>query len=209
MIRVGICDDDALARNLVADTVERASDLEVVAMCASGEEALATECPVDIWLMDMRMTGLSGRETCRILTARIPAPAVLLLTAFGDDLVAETLRAGASGYLFKDGRPESLIAAVRAVAAGFSVSSPDAMRSALRGSPSLRPVLPAGLEFDEMDETVIEQLLAGVGYAEIARVVHMSESGLKKRVSALMRRLGVSSRPELTAKLHELVNGHR
>ncbi|MGO1383906.1 MAG: response regulator [Arachnia sp.] len=203
MMRIGICDDDPMVRQLLCNIVGSAPDLEVVVTCSSGEESLDVKKSVDMWLMDLRLPGISGRKVCQILTARGPAPKVLLLTAFGDDMVGETLRAGASGYLFKDGRPEGLVAAIRAVAAGFNVSSPDAMTSALREVPAPSPVLPASLENDEVAKTIIEQLLLGAGYAEIARNVHMSESGLKKRVAALMRRVGASSRPELMAKLYE------
>lgn len=202
VIRIGICDDDALVRRLLANTISHAADMEVVAVCDTGEDAVALDEPIDLWLMDLRLPGMSGRRASEILTKRVPKPKVLLLTAFGDDRVADTLEAGASGYLLKDSRPENLIAAIRAVAAGFSVSTVEVMRSALGGA-AATPQVQLPDDLDPLDRRIVQEILRGAAYGEIAQLVNMSESGLKKRVSALMRRMGVKSRPELMARLQQ------
>lgn len=203
MIRLGICDDDAMVRRLLAETVEAASDIHVVAMCASGEEALRAESTVDVWLMDQRMSGLTGSEVCQVLTSRTPAPQVLILTASATEPISAAYRAGACGYLFKDESPKHLVAAIRAAAAGFTVSSTQALAELLQDRPEPVHVVPHRLTLDELDSEVVRLLLAGTNYSDIARQVHLSESGVKKRVAALMKQLGVRSRPQLMARLHE------
>lgn len=206
VIRLGICDDDAMVRRLLAVTAREAEDIEVVAVCSSGEEALAVEAPVDVWLMDLRMPDMTGAEVCRRLRARDPAPQVLILTAFATEPLTAAYRAGACGYLFKDETPNQLLAAIRAAAAGFTVSSTRAMADLLEGYAEPAPVLPAALNLGELDERIVRHLLTGASYGEIARRVHMSESGVKKRTSGLMKQLGVRSRPQLMARLHEYVD---
>ncbi len=206
MIRLGICDDDAMVRRLLAVTAQEADDIDLVAVCSSGEEALRVESPVDVWLMDMRMPGMTGAEVCRRLRARTPAPQVLILTAFATEPLTAAYRAGACGYLFKDESPSQLLAAIRAAAAGFTVSSTRAMDELLQDYAEPAPTLLPSLSLGELDTRIVRHLLTGASYGEIARRVHMSESGVKKRTSALMKQVGVNSRPQLMARLHEYVD---
>ncbi len=142
MIRVGVCDDDPLVLRLVADVIGRADDLVVVAVCRSGDEAIAVDEPVDVWLMDQRMPEMTGIQACAVLTAGTDPPRVLILTASTSETVSEAYRAGASGYLFKDEQPERLHTAVRAAAAGFQVQSPQAAVIIPRSRDAASPRLP-------------------------------------------------------------------
>ena len=205
MIRVGVCDDDPLVLRLVADVIGRADDLVVVAVCRSGDEAIAVDEPVDVWLMDQRMPEMTGIQACAVLTAGTDPPSVLILTASTSETVSEAYRSGASGYLFKDEQPERLHTAVRAAAAGFQVQSPQAAviipRSRDAASPRPRGETP---ELAADERRIAAEVMTGQTYAQIAPRVGMSQSGLKKRVAALMKRLDVHSRPQLMAKLRDL-----
>ena len=121
-----------VARSLQA-YLESFPDIEVAATAASGEERLRT---VDAWkpaivIQDLLLLGgIDGIETTRRLRARRPAVAVIALTASTDEArMVGVLRAGAQGYVPKDGDPEILLAAVRAVARGRT------FRRSLRGRP--------------------------------------------------------------------------
>lgn len=195
-----------MVRRLLLATISGADDIDVVVVCSAGEEALSTDIAVDVWLMDQRMSGITGSEVCRILTSRSPAPQVLLLTAFPTESVSTAYRAGACGYLFKDEPPSHLLAAIRAAAVGFTVNSKEAMAELLNAGPL--PLNPAYHEwgFDDLDTNIARCLLSGMSYIEIAGRVHLSESGVKKRIAALMKRFGVRSRPQLMSRLHELMD---
>ncbi|NLE96657.1 MAG: response regulator transcription factor [Propionibacterium sp.] len=187
-------------QRLLPGTLE-ADDLQVVITCGSGEAAIASEADVDVWLVDLRMPGIDGRETARRLRMQQPEVKVVLLTSFGDHKLAETLEAGASAYLHKDAAPEQLRRAIRCVMDGYTVVAPGILPDALRthGTPELDLV-----HADDVDRRIMALMSAGQTYEEIAEDVQMSVSGTKKRAARLMALAGVGSRSQLVAKLHGL-----
>jgi DNA-binding NarL/FixJ family response regulator len=117
LIRVLIADDQALVRGGFRLILSSQKDIEVVGEAGDGEEALARarELEPDVVLMDIRMPELDGIEATRLLVGADGGPRVLMLTTFDmDEYVYEAMKAGASGFLLKDVRPEQLAAAVRA-----------------------------------------------------------------------------------------------
>ena len=107
---------------------------EVVGEAAHGAEAVrqAAELRPDVVLMDVRMPGMDGIEATRPIVAAGGRSRVLVLTTFDlDEYVHAALRAGASGFLLKDARPEELLAGIRAVAAGDAVIAPALTRRLL------------------------------------------------------------------------------
>jgi len=107
-IRVVVADDHALVRGGFRMILEAQPDIEVVGEAANGLDAvaLARRQAPDVVLMDVRMPELDGIEaTRRVMSAAQPTPRVLMLTTFDlDEYVYRAIRAGASGFLLKDGR---------------------------------------------------------------------------------------------------------
>ena len=127
MIRVLIADDQALVRGGFRLILETQKDIEVVGEAEDGEDALAQarELRPDVVLMDIRMPTMDGLEATRRLLSGHAAPRVLVLTTFdADEYVYEAMKAGASGFLLKDVRPEQLADAVRVVASGDALLAP-------------------------------------------------------------------------------------
>lgn len=132
MIRVLLTDDQPLIRTglrvLIADT----PDIEVVGEAGDGAEAvaLAGQLRPDVAVMDIRMPGMDGIEATRLITgAAGDGTRVLVLTTFDDDeYVYAALRAGASGFLLKDMRLETILDGIRVVAAGDGLIAPAVTR---------------------------------------------------------------------------------
>ena len=133
MIRVLLADDQALVRAGFKVLLSSATDIEVVAEAANGEEAVsrAREKRPDVVLMDIRMPGVDGLEATRRIVAdrTLAGLRVLILTTFEvDEYVFEALRSGASGFVVKDIEPSELLQAVRVVARGDALLSPTVTR---------------------------------------------------------------------------------
>jgi DNA-binding NarL/FixJ family response regulator len=126
-----IADDDPLVRSGLSLLFAATDDIRVVAESADGTEvgpAVAAYDP-DLVLMDIRMPKLDGLAATELLRTGDRAPEVIVLTTFdADEHVLRALRAGASGFLFKDTPPEEIVAAVRKVAAGEVMLSPQVTR---------------------------------------------------------------------------------
>src|SRR4051812_10885562 len=139
MIRVFIVDDQALIRAGLAMVVEAQEDMVVAGEASDGAQALdrLAISTADVVLMDVRMPVLDGVKATQRLTAKPPAPKVLVLTTFDlDEYAFAALRAGASGFLLKDAQPADLLSAIRAVASGDSVVARARPDASWRASPT-------------------------------------------------------------------------
>jgi len=138
MIRIVVADDQELVRAGVAAILDAEEDVSVVGTAADGAEAvgLIQATRPDVALMDIRMPEVDGIEATRRLTSSNVATRILILTTFGaDDNVLQALRAGASGFLLKDTPRQSLVAAVRAVAAGEATLERSVLRRLIDSHP--------------------------------------------------------------------------
>lgn len=129
VIRVLVCDDQALVRTGYVTIFSAQPDMEVVAEAANGHEAVAAARRLrpDVVVMDIRMPLLDGIQATRQLAGPDSenAPKVLVVTTFNvDAYVYDALRAGASGFLLKDAPPAELVNGIRTVARGRPCSRP-------------------------------------------------------------------------------------
>jgi DNA-binding NarL/FixJ family response regulator len=133
-IRVLTVDDQPLMRAAFDMTLRAEPDMELVGEAADGQEGIAQARRLhpDVVLMDIRMPMLDGVEATKILAAEDRATKILILTTFDiDDYVIDALRAGASGFLLKDVRPEELVHAIRVIARGDALLAPSVTRRLL------------------------------------------------------------------------------
>lgn len=137
--RVLIVDDQPLVRGGFRMLVDSQPDLTVIGEAGDGQEAvdfvseaLGTERVPDVVLMDVRMPRLNGIEATQAILAAHPQTKVIVLTTFDlDEYALDGIRAGASGFLLKDARPEELLEAIRTVARGDAVIAPSTTRRLL------------------------------------------------------------------------------
>jgi DNA-binding NarL/FixJ family response regulator len=124
MISVVVADDQAVVRDGLILLLSASDEIDVVGAAADGPEAVALieQAQPQVALLDLRMPGLSGAEVTAELAMRSPTTRALILTTYADDdAVLPALRAGAAGYLTKDATGETLLHAIREVAAGRTV----------------------------------------------------------------------------------------
>lgn len=198
-IRVYLVDDQALVRSGFAMLLSAQPDITVVGEAADGAAALVglATTTADVVLMDIRMPVLDGVEATRRLLSRPgPAPRVLVLTTFDlDEYVFSAIAAGASGFLLKDARPDDLIGAIRAVAAGDAVLAPSSTRRLLA---HIAPSLPSGTpapdpllaQLTARETEVLVEIARGATNGEIAASLFLAESTVKTHIGSLLAKLG-------------------
>ena len=199
-IRVLVADDQSMVRAGFRMLLSGEQDIEVVAEASNGLEAVdkAARFHPTVVLMDIRMPELDGLEATRRILAADAAARVLILTTFDlDEYVYEALSAGASGFVLKDDPPEQLIAAIRTVAAGDALLSPDdheARDRAVRAHPAPRAAAKALDELTAREHEVFRLIAAGLSNAEIAQELFISDTTVKTHVTHILQKLDLRDR---------------
>ncbi len=201
-IRVLVADDQSMVRAGFRMLLGGQPDIEVVAEASTGTEAIAKVARFNptLVLMDIRMPELDGLEATRRILATENPPRILILTTFAlDEYIYEALNAGASGFVLKDDPPEQLLAAVRTVAAGEALLSPEVTKRVIQQFTRLpRPSTPAG--FDELttrEEEIFRLLAEGLSNAEVAERLVITDSTVKSHVTHILQKLGLRDRVQL------------
>jgi len=128
MIRVILCDDHALIRRGIRDTLSDAADIQVVGEAGDYGElrTLMRSAPCDVLVLDINLPGRSGLDVLHVLKDEAAACKVLIVSMYPEDQYAiRALRSGAHGYVNKGGDPQLLVQAVRTVAQGRKYVTPE------------------------------------------------------------------------------------
>jgi DNA-binding NarL/FixJ family response regulator len=212
MIRVLLADDQLVIRAGLRVLLEGEGDILVTGEASDGEQAvaLARDTLPDVVLMDIRMPGLDGVEATRLIAgdARLSGVRILILTTLeSDEYVFEALRAGASGFLVKDGDVAEVLRAVRVVAAGEALLSPGATRrlvEELTAWPERGRLEPALLgELTEREREVMALVAYGLTNREIAERLVISPATAKTHVSRTMVKLHAHDRAQLVVLAYQ------
>jgi len=199
-VRVYLADDHPLFLEGVTRAVGASDALELVGSAASGDAALADlrRLVPDVAVLDMRMNGMDGRE---ILAAagreRLPTRIVLLSAYADDELVYDTLAAGAVAYLSKEVDRQAIVDAMLAVARGDIVLSPSAqtglVRELRRREAAMRPALTV------REREVLSLAAQGITTADIAARLELGAATVKTHLQKTYEKLGVTDRAAAVA----------
>ncbi len=204
-LTVFLADDQSLVRSGFRMLIDAEDDMSVIGEATTGLGAVTalTANPADVVLMDIRMPEMDGVEaTRRIVAAGLPTKVLVLTTFDLDEYVFAALKAGASGFMLKDARPDDLLNAIRSVAAGEAVVAPSATRRLLAHVVPRLPEAP-GREDPRLDvltdreREVLVEIAKGATNGEIAANLFMAEGTVKTHVGRLLSKLGARDRVNL------------
>lgn len=209
-VRLLLVDDQALLRHSLRIAIDREPDLIVVGEAGTGAEAIRTarELRPDLVLMDIRMPDGDGIHATEKITGTpdLAHTRVLVLSMFEiDDYVYGALRAGASGFLLKDARPDELIDAIRRVHHGESLFAPAILMNLVEHFLDHHaPGAPREVERLTARETEVLTLVGrGLSNDEIARELTVSHNTVKTHISSLLSKLGARDRAQLVITAYE------
>ena len=198
-----LVDDHRIVREGLRTLLGQQPDLEVVGEAADGRDAVAQArlLKPDVIVMDIAMPELNGVEATRLILAELPTARIVALSMYADRrFVAEILRAGALGYVLKDGAFEELALAIRTITEGKTYLSPSIaglvveelmQRTSAPGSPSLGGLTPR-------ERQVLKLLADGMRPREIAQDLSISVKTVEVHKQNLINKLEIHTASELT-----------
>jgi DNA-binding NarL/FixJ family response regulator len=198
-IRILLVDDHALFRESIARMLSRELDFDIVADCASVEDALLIlrERPVDLILLDFDLGQRNGMDFMRLARKEEVKAKVLIVTAGIEPTeVAELIRSGISGIFLKRDSPASLAQSIRDVMAGKVSFEHDILQQAMADAGTANAV-PRAETFTTRERQVLSGVFEGLANKEIAGRIGVSESSVKATLQQLFAKTGVRTRSQL------------
>jgi len=202
-IRVSIVEDNRGTRESLTELLTRAPALRFVGAHPTGEDALQqipAEAP-DVVLMDINLPKMNGIECVAKLKQQLPKTQVLMLTTYEEgDLIFDSLRKGASGYLLKNMPPAELIQAIEQVHAGGAPMSMQVARKVVNHFQQIKKPQSDMEQLTKREGEILALLAKGYLYKEIADQLGISLSTVRAHLHTVYEKLHVQSRTEAVVK---------
>lgn len=206
-VRVLIVDDHhPVVRDGLRSSLDSIPGFEVIGEAGSGEDALAAveiDRP-DVILMDIEMPGIGRLEATRVIRARHPGVAVLVLTMYDEEaLVLGALRAGARGYLLKGSQQSDVIRTITAVARGdavFGGTAADRMLGLVSSGMGTSPVFP---QLSTREREVLGLLADGMSNGVMARRLGLSPRTVANHISNILTKIDATDRAQAAIAARE------
>lgn len=197
MIRFCVLDDHAVVHDGLRAMADREDDLEFAGAATSSEQALALieERKPDMLLLDLLLDGENSSDLCADLTRRFPALLVLVFSAYGNaELLAQTIRAGAAGYVLKDTDTDRIPDILRELLRTGNYFDPRIAGDMLRRTAST-PTTPEA--FSDRELAIVRLIARGNNNHEISDALSISPHTVKFHVTTMLRRHRLRRRAEL------------
>jgi two-component system invasion response regulator UvrY len=200
MIKVILCDDHAMVRRGIRDTISEAVDVQVVGEASSYPELREQlrSHPCDVLVLDLNMPGRGGLEVLAALKEEGSSVKTLVVSMYPEDQYAiRCLRAGATGYLNKAGDPAELVTAIRTVMQGRKYVTPEVAQMLVDNLNAPESAeLHASLSERELQ--TLQKIASGRKLSEIAEELMLSPKTVSVYRARVLDKLHLSNNAELT-----------
>jgi DNA-binding NarL/FixJ family response regulator len=213
MIQLLLVDDQNLVCQGLKAILSQEEDFQVVGTAENGEAAieLTEALHPDIVLMDVRMPIMNGLDATQIICQKFPDTKVLVLSTFDDDqYIADSMRAGAKGYLIKDMPSEELAQTIRLAHRGYAQMGPGLMEKLVVNMPKHETDLknqPLTIDLSHLtprEYEVMRLLRFGATNREIAEQLYITEGTVKTHINHILNRLALKNRSQLAIYAHSI-----
>jgi DNA-binding NarL/FixJ family response regulator len=199
-IPVVIVDDHRMVREGLRTMLRQHPRVEIVgeAEDEAGAVHVIDETRPEVVLLDIRLRGTSGLDTCRLIHQRFPDVRIVFLTVYEDEqYIFEALRAGASGYILKKIGDDDLVKVIRSVRDGEVIIDPSLTgQIALRAASRSRSWAEARFGLSPREAQVLDLITRGLSNHDIAQQLFIGEETVKSHVRSILRKLGVQDRTQ-------------
>jgi DNA-binding NarL/FixJ family response regulator len=215
MINLLLVDDQNLICQGLAAVLNQEADLQVVGFAENGQAAIAQvqSLQPDVVLMDIRMPVMNGIEATRLIAEQFPDVKVLMLSTFDEDRdIAQSVRAGAKGYLLKDMPALELVEAIRLVHRGYSQMAPGLIEKLVTSVTDpddlvLQTEPEALKQLPPRERDVLRLIGQGLTNRQIATQLNLAEGTVKTYVTHVLNRLVLSNRSQLAIFANSFMKG--
>ena len=198
-IRILVADDESVVRDGVVAILSFQADMKVVGEAENGLKAveLARQTKPDVVLLDMRMPKLNGLEAIPKLKEASPKSRILVLTSFAEsDMVYQTIKAGALGFLLKDARRDQLLQAIRDVANGQASIQPSIAMKVIHEIDHPAELMYTADPLTPREHETLRLIARGLSNQEIAASMVVHERTVAKYVSSILEKLHLANRTQ-------------
>jgi DNA-binding NarL/FixJ family response regulator len=202
-ITVSVVEDHDQTRASIVAILRRAPGLKCLDAYPTGEAALAgvSARTPDVLLVDIRLPGMSGIECVAQLKSDLADLQVLMLTTYEErELIFESLRAGASGYILKNALRSELLDAIEQVNAGGAPMSMPIARKLVGFFQNDSPAESEMGNLTQREKEILTLLARGFQYKEIADSAGVKLETVRSHIKHIYDKLHVRSRTEATLK---------
>jgi DNA-binding NarL/FixJ family response regulator len=202
-ITIFLADDHAVVRDGLRSLLEMQPDFRVIGDAANGRDAvrLVAQLRPDVAILDIAMPELNGIEAARQIRELCPATQVIILSMYASSgHIFQALQAGVRGYLLKASAGSELVAAVRAVQAGYrhlSQTILDRVIDDYLNQPEAGEAKGPLARLTSREQEILQLVVEGKTSAEIAVILSLSPKTVETYRSHLMQKLGISDLPSL------------
>ncbi len=200
-----IVDDHVVVREGIKRILDGVDDCAIVAEAANVNEALSwlRKRAFDLVLLDISLPQRTGLELLRLIKRDQPRLPVLMLSAYSEDHYAlRAFKEGADGYLNKESASDSLIGAIRKVAAGGKYVTPS-LAERIATDIQVRIAAPVHTMLSEREFAVLKLIASGASLKRVGEQLHISPKTVTTYRARIMQKTGFASNAELTRYMLE------